>query len=288
MRSDLEVMRQYYEIVLKALKERKGNTPKEIVKNELKDDKAKLVETLLKSNGMLDLSRELYEMKKRSLNSNCFALEVKLVTPGLVGIGSGPFKAVFEVGLNLDPVLGLPYYPGSGIKGAVRSLVENYLDKGLVDKLFGDKERSSAIDFMDMYPIGLEGDSLFKGLVTNPHYYKGGELVENELEVNPVPVQHVGISEGTIFGLISCIKVERLEELKELLNPEKWKGKMKDLVEKIAKGNEPDSLKLVKLVALITIMTLKRGIAARSAKGYNYFEIFDRLKFEAKSLEVGR
>ncbi len=288
MRPDLEVMKQYHEIVLKALKERKGDTPKDIVKNKLKDDKVKLIETILKSNGMLDLSRELYEMKKRSLKNNCFALEVKLVTPGLVGIGSGPFKAVFEVGLNLDPLLGLPYYPGSGIKGAVRSFVENYLDKGLVDKLFGDKEGSSAIDFMDMYPIGLEGDSLFKGLVTNPHYYKGGELVRDELEVNPTPVPHVGISEGTIFGLISCIKVERLEELKELLNAEKWKGRMKDIVERIAKGNEPDSLKLVKLVALITIMTLKSGIAARSAKGYNYFEIFDTLKFETKSLEVGR
>ena len=293
MRPDLMVVERYSNIVLEALKEARGVKLKDIVKDRVKNKKAEMINDVLRTriDDMLTLSKELYEMKKKLLGTNCFALELELVTPGLVGIGSGPFKAVFEVGLNIDPVLGLPYYPGSGIKGAVRGFVENYFegDKGLIDRLFGNNEESSAITFLDMYPIGLNGNSLFKGLVMNPHYYREGKPVKDELDVNPIPVQYLGISEGTIFGLIACLKVERLEELQPLLKSNMWKGKMKDIVKSISKSNEFTDTKMLKLIAIITIATLKKGIAARSAKGFNFFEVFnEKLTFKPKSMKVGR
>ncbi len=156
----------------------------------------------------------------------------------------------------------------------------------LIESIFGSKNSSSPIIFMDMYPIGVEeGKNLFKGLVTNPHYYKEGKPVRDELDVQPIPVQYVGISEGTIFGLISCVK--DWKPFKPLLEPKVWKGSLRNLVEKLEKGNGTEETKVLRLMALITVLTLRSGIAARSAKGFNFFEIFnEKMKFEPKSFGV--
>jgi len=50
-------------------------------------------------------------------------IRAKLITRGLVGAQLLPWKAVFGMGMFWDPVLQLPYYPASSVKGAVHGLL---------------------------------------------------------------------------------------------------------------------------------------------------------------------
>ncbi len=119
MRPDLWVMKEYYQKVKEALNDGEGS-PKERVKKYMEKEKVGLVEGLISSDltEALNLSKELFEMKRNSLGKNCFFGIFKLVSPGLVGIGSGPFKAVFEVGLKHRPNTGPALLPGLRNKGS--------------------------------------------------------------------------------------------------------------------------------------------------------------------------
>ncbi len=218
-----------------------------------------------------------------SLGFSVAELFFRLDSQGLVGSGGGVFKPIFEVGLTVDPVLGVPYYPGSGIKGAVRSLTSELYGEDVEKILFGysaGKEGSAGhVFFSDMYPVGCSRDkcSIFRGLVVNPHYYKGGEPVEDELQVKTNPAVHIGISEGLVFGLVIGTRP---------INDDNKREKLVDKLKKSSEGgveNAPglpglikllvssDSFDLTTIISLLTMETLSKGIAARSNKGYNVF-----------------
>jgi CRISPR-associated protein Cmr6 len=222
-----------------------------------------------------------------SLGFSVAELFFRLDSQGLAGSGSGVFKAVFEVGLNVDPVLGVPYYPGSTVKGAVRSLTSELYGDDVAKVLFGyssvNEGRVGQVFFSDMYPVGCSRMecSVYRGLVVNPHYYRGGEPVEDELQVKTNPVVHVGISEGLVFGLV--IGVRPIDGAMGKKLSEWFKGASletgddnKDIVVTI-KGlaERMDARSLAMIVSILTIETLAKGIAARSNKGYNVFTPVD-------------
>ncbi|ALU12245.1 hypothetical protein EYM_01770 [Ignicoccus islandicus DSM 13165] len=242
---------------------------------------------------MLKLSKENMEAIETGYEKAGYmvgSINVVLKSEGLVGIGSGAFKSIFEVGLNIDPILGLPYYPGSGIKGAVRSFIESFLPSGkgieYLEEIFGSsrankgEEVSSSdgssgaegmIVFSDMYPIGCKsgGCSIYTPLVITPHYFKGGKVVDTELDVQPVPVVHIGISKDLVFKLIIAIRKDLKERLMKNLKGIFEMIKKSDGTTPLFKGIREDPLIAI---GLITIYTLNMGIGARSAKGYNLFE----------------
>ncbi len=213
----------------------------------------------------------------------------RLDSQGLVGSGGGVFKPIFEVGLTVDPVLGVPYYPGSGIKGAVRSLTSELygedVEKILFGRSAGEKGSVGHVFFSDMYPVGCSRDkcSIFRGLVVNPHYYRGGEPVEDELQVKTNPVVHIGVSEGLVFGLVIGTRPisddNRRREIAQMLQNPRFGGnndmEVPGIIKKLASSDNPD---LATIISLLTMETLSKGIAARSNKGYNVFtpvETFD-------------
>ena len=257
--------------------------------------KRKMIEAIL--NNAIDLTKslriakEMMEHVERGYAEAGYVvghLDVVLTSEGLVGMGHGPFKAAFEVGLNVDPVLGLPYYPGSGIKGAVRNFLWTMADEEYINKVFGSSSAEegevSKVIFSDAFPIGCKREcSVFKPLVVTPHYFRGGEVVKNELEAEPTPVVHVGISENMVFRLVIAIRKDSSKEVNELF--ERLKGDDEEVKKVISNvkglwGKSEHKTALLRVV-WVTLYVLSRGIAARSSKGYNVFEPFSgELKFD--------
>ncbi len=328
LRPDLLVVREFVNTLLEeSLKSKENNrennpdekeNKKEVINkkeimNKIKNKTINAV-TVLEVNQlrflseMLRLNKELHKARVNGYVDAGFTvgrIEVKLIQDGIVGIGSGPFKAIFEVGLTIDPITGLPYYPGSGIKGAVRSFVEAHYGEDVADSLFGESDKEGHVSlavFTDLIPIGCEDScSIFRGLVINPHYYEGGRLVESEIKVKPVPVIHIGIPKGLIFGMAIAIRKsdKKVNEVIEYLKKNVSSSKNNDvkplneMLKKVLNANHiSDDKKVLYVVSLLTLFTLRKGIAARSSKGYNVFEPYKCdnldtcLKFNVVSWEV--
>lgn len=252
----------------------------------------------------LEAAEKLLKEVRAGLHSNKYITDMPafvLKGPGLAGIGGGLFKPAFEVGLTVDSVLGLPYYPGSTIKGALRGFLEqlsnnNDLNKSnkidlnqLAKLLFGWKaeghEKTGHIGpvfISDMLPVGCVDSpcSIYRGLVVNPHYYKGGVPVEDELEANPVPIKHVGIEEGTVFKLVVGVRLndpivkEAHNLLMDALNDQTLSvvlgTQTQNKIQDILKNSDPTVAVLLAVKVLLT-RVLSMGIAARSGRGYNVF-----------------
>ena len=228
-------------------------------------------------------------------------LYYRLEAPGLVGAGGGMLKPVFEVGLSIDPVLGLPYYPGSGVKGAVRALAEELLGEEAAGCIFGragEDATAGAVVFGDMLPVGCGGErcSVYRGLVVTPHYHEGGEPVAYELDAWPVPVQHMGIEEGLVFAIPVAVHPARaascLRELAGRVCPTLQGGSSqgRQLLQLLcgAASRRPLEAATTLLAATMRLLdaALEAGIAARSTKGYNVFKPHEEARKEGKTLTI--
>ncbi|MDT7888120.1 MAG: type III-B CRISPR module RAMP protein Cmr6 [Desulfurococcales archaeon] len=174
----------------------------------------------------------------------------KAVHRVIYGASSGIGKNVFEIGLEIDPLYGIPVIRGSGIKGAVRFCAENELkyhknmktnasgkknanmknpeELGrIISTLFGcskedrqryvscrdsSEESVGAAIFLDAYPIGNPRDQyiVIPDVIT-PHYMRRGKEILDEAGVKPVPVVHISISFGTVFVFPIVIDLLRLK-----------------------------------------------------------------------------
>lgn len=116
------------------------------------------------------------------------------------GLGNGH---PLEVGLVWHRTLGVPYLPGSTVKGVVRSWADEWgaLGKPDVARLFGDLETTGAglLCFFDALPTRvpeLEID------VVNPHYgayYQAPRKNPPADYLSPVPVKFLTVAPGTEF-----------------------------------------------------------------------------------------
>ena len=215
----------------------------------------------------------------------------RLLGRGLVGVGSGVFRTVFEVGLSVDPLLGLPYYPASTLKGASRAMCEALVEAdsnqgrsgpggsggrvSVCDVLFGTKSRAGLIVYTDAYPVGCyksKGCMVYVGDVVTPHYYSGGNPVESELEAVPNPVVHLSIGENLVFEtVIAAREKEWPYGQDEMLIPEV-----------LGKYYGMGPLFMANLIMLAALLS---GFAARSGKGYNIGEsVLDPTLEEYKSI----
>lgn len=223
-----------------------------ILRGEDKEEiRKKIIERAENQTFNTSLSQQLTEEIKSALLSlgyNVVDVIGRVNYKAISGLSEGLFHLIFEVGINYDEILDLPYIPGSTIKGVLRSnLYELTGDEG--NEIFGDKEREGFVIVSDAYPIG---EKLFVGDIVNPHYYQGGRPVSTEYDVNPVPILHLAIRENVKFRfLIGVDKRAKLGKIGEKLN-------VRNAVE---------------LVALLLLYSMKTGLGARSTKGYNFFEV---------------
>ena len=160
----------------------------------------------------------------------------------IVGLGS---EHIQETNMTLHHVYGIPYIPGSAVKGVLRHwwLQEFNNDEGkaLQDKkflaLFGSQEQRGEVQFLDAYPEGVH----LATDIMNPHYpdYYSGSKPPTDHQ-NPVPINFLTV-EQTRFRFAFLAKTQApLDELKKPFQ---------------------DALEL-------------KGMGAKTAVGYGYFRGF--------------
>jgi CRISPR-associated protein Cmr6 len=211
----------------------------------------KLIERLTQYSSRADLSRvnkHLNQIKQAysSLKFPVLDLEAKLTYKGLVGASSSFGQLAFQVGLSFDPLLNVPYVPGSSIKGAVKaaSRLKNVIpDDELLGELFGNNS-VGRLDFSDAYPVegGVKEYILIPDVLT-PHYSKGGEDILGEDQVMPTPIPFLSIAPATKFRFL--------------------------IADRAQKADQPFLETLLKAVAV----AFSLGVGAKTALGYGTFEL---------------
>ena len=160
----------------------------------------------------------------------------------IVGLGS---EHVQETNMTLHHIYGIPYIPGSAVKGVLRHWwlqedFDNNEDKALKDKnflaLFGSQEQRGEVQFLDAYPEQVH----FAKDIMNPHYpdYYSGSAPPTDSQ-NPVPINFLTV-EKTTFRFAFLAKKQGLLD--------KLKARLKDVLE-------------------------MKGIGAKTAVGYGYFRL---------------
>ncbi len=104
------------------------------------------------------------------LNQETDSLKLRLAWRMIVGLGR---ESVYETGISLHHVYGIPYIPGQAIKGMLRNfLIQNYREKvneNDIKLLFGTQEQTGRLLFFDAFPSG-ESRITIKKDIMNPHY----------------------------------------------------------------------------------------------------------------------
>ncbi len=142
--------------------------------------------------------KELIESQKGKVL--CF----KTSGPFVTGLGR---NHPVENGFAWHHTLGVPFLPGSSVKGLVRAWVRDWLNKGESEeyrRIFGDQNELGAgsvifLDALPTKPIQLKMD------IMTPHYsdyYQGNELPGDWM--SPIPIPFMVVAEGQTFqfGLI--------------------------------------------------------------------------------------
>lgn len=161
----------------------------------------------------------------------------------LIGLnGSG----ALETGCSVSHIHGMPYIPGSSIKGALRAWAEKALpeQQAQFNELFGshDASLSGLVNFYDAWWVPDSGPNLQKNKpfveeIVTPHhtdYYKSGAADATDLD-SPVPNAMIGVRGSFLFVYESASD---------------YAGLIKIMLEKTLMAN---------------------GIGAKTSAGYGYF-----------------
>jgi CRISPR-associated protein Cmr6 len=112
----------------------------------------------------------------------------------VVGLGG---ETVLETDLTLHHVYGIPYIPGSALKGLTRAYVAGEKltppstkiedDDEQIKRIFGSKDDAGKVIFFDAMP--LNGQVVYELDIMNPHYpkyYGENALPTNDQDPNPI------------------------------------------------------------------------------------------------------
>lgn len=117
----------------------------------------------------------------------------------------------FETGLLFDRVCGVPYFPGSSVKGAARAYADA-MKLGDATAIFGGGAGQGGVVFFDAYPVTWP--ELWLDVLT-PHYkdyYQGGKPPGDWS--SPEPAYFISVAPGLEFEFcIACRPGGRSEEL---------------------------------------------------------------------------
>ncbi len=132
----------------------------------------------------------------------------------VVGLGG---QSVLETDMTFDHVTGLPFIPGSALKGLARAYTEQEerpaedapaaeqeAFKQMTERIFGMQERAGTVIFFDALPVppsGHPAGSLHLVVdVMNPHfpdYYRDEAQKPPSNDQNPVPIYFLTIEKAT-------------------------------------------------------------------------------------------
>jgi CRISPR-associated protein Cmr6 len=250
-----------------------------------------------------DLEKHGYEnIFKNENNENDKCLKLKTASRLVVGLGAGH---VLETSLTLHHIFGIPYIPGSALKGVVRmvsfwkiaeklneksdedieklqkQLYEDEIsnsDKNVFDKedilkhklLFGTQKFKGLLVFLDAYPEVQNKQQIFELDVMTPHYqgYYTKNQVPGDWE-NPNPIPFLTVKKGITFCfnvLFDKFRAERILTLKD----DEFPNNAKDIVREWFNDNLSKISDSVK--DWIEDALIKFGVGAKTRLGYGIFE----------------
>jgi len=233
------------------------------------------------------------ELIKNSLANHLIVCDKSLIadTPLICGLGAAH---VLETALTLHHIWGVPYIPGSSLKGVCRqvafwelvegkSIPENELENFqkkfygelaidneeilVYQLLFGAQDFKGLLLFLDAYPE-CNNEKIFKLDIMNPHYSKyygdsTGETPPGDWE-NPTPIFFLTVKEGVKFRFVVLFDNWRWEKIKVNITTN-----VADKIDMIAKGKENK-----KLFELILKQALSYyGVGSKTRLGYGSFKV---------------
>ena len=246
-----------------------------------------------------DLEKHGYENIFKIEKDKC--LKLKTASRLVVGLGAGH---VLETSLTLHHIFGIPYIPGSALKGIVRMVnfweivseqnkksdkeIQEFQeqlydkeisnsDKNDFDKedilkhklLFGTQKFKGLLVFLDAYPEVQNNQQIFELDVMTPHYqgYYTKNQVPGDWE-NPNPIPFLTVKKGITFCfnvLFDKFRAERLLTLKEDEFPNQAKGIIKKWLNNFS--NISQNVK-----KWIEDALTEFGVGAKTRLGYGIFE----------------
>jgi len=241
------------------------------------------------------------DKQKENLKNQNFEIildDYKLKTASrlVVGLGAGH---VLETSLTLHHIFGIPYIPGSALKGVVRMVsfwkIAEKLDKKSDEQikdlqkqlyegklsdsdeneilkhklLFGTQNFKGLLVFLDAYPEIQKNQQIFELDVMTPHYQ--GYYTKNQIPgdwENPNPIVFLTVKKGITFCfnvLFDKFKAEKILTLKDDEFPENIKETIKQWLNNFSELSQ-DVKKWVE-----DALT-KFGVGAKTRLGYGIFE----------------
>ncbi|MCS6930253.1 MAG: type III-B CRISPR module RAMP protein Cmr6 [Saprospiraceae bacterium] len=177
--------------------EEEGRSSQEDANND--EDKKYLLLDLTQEWNISDVLTKQYNQFLSDYNTAAKALfstheEIKLTAQWRVAIGLGN-ESVYENGFTFHPTYGIPYLPGSSLKGMTRHwAVANNKDKDQIIQIFGnpndEKEafQQGRVIFFDAYPTSLKEGMLQPDIMNNhyPEYYEAKKPPADWLSPRPI------------------------------------------------------------------------------------------------------
>jgi CRISPR type III-B/RAMP module RAMP protein Cmr6 len=176
------------------------------------------------------------------------ALRFSAVTDWRMAVGLGG-ESVLETDLTLHHLYGIPYIPGSALKGLTRAYVtgEVYPSKDIehdnetVKHIFGSQDRAGTVIFFDAMPV--DGKATFALDIMNSHYPNYyGEKKPPTNDQNPNPVTFLTVTSTTFMFALATRDPRYIDDV----------NKAKDWLQKALE---------------------KYGVGGKTSAGYGYFKI---------------
>jgi CRISPR-associated protein Cmr6 len=244
-----------------------------------------------------DLEKLGYENIFKNENNKDKCLKLKTASRLVVGLGAGH---VLETSLTLHHIFGIPYIPGSALKGEVRmvnfweivseenkksdkeiqELQEQLYDKEISNSdsneilkhklLFGTQKFKGLLVFLDVYPEVQNNQQIFELDVMTTHYqgYYTKNQVPGDWE-NPNPIPFLTVKKGITFCfnvLFDKFRAERLLTLKD----DEFPNQAKNIIREWFNDNLSKISQDVKV--WIEEALKEFGVGAKTRLGYGIFE----------------
>src|SRR6266699_2127694 len=175
------------------------------------------------------------------------AIEWRMV----MGLGG---ETVLETDLTLHYLYGIPYIPGSALKGLTRAYVtgevEGYKsdkvenDNEEIKRIFGSQEYAGTVIFFDAMPIS--GKAAFALDIMNPHYpeyYVGNKAPTNDQ--SPVPIAFLTVADTSFMFALAPRDFRYVDDVKAA---QEW----------------------------LQAAVQKYGVGGKTSAGYGYFKLSDK------------
>jgi len=243
--------------------------------------------------------RKLISVWIRAIVANGYYVkicEIESVSRTAVGVSEAFGQVPFEVGLSFDPVLNVPFIPGSTLKGALRhslrELVEHRCNSSgarvkpedVVNEIFGSQRKTGLVGVTDAYPVSLSNDGrLFEPDVVTPHYPRA----ETELDVKPTPVPFLTIAPGVRFRFLlffnKKIYGEAGRRVGTVADKELGSRPIDDILgyavhyggelSEVLKRSGGVSINIVPWVDRAVLYAFAKGVGAKTSLGYSRFRV---------------